>query len=67
MEAYYPWESLKKLTKIGQPYNCHRTKESFDPEIKANLRVIRAAAASPFFVIFTLKWKNVDFLEVFKD
>ena len=25
-EAYYPWESPKKSTKIGQPYVCHQTK-----------------------------------------
>ena len=29
-EAYYPWESQKKSTKIGQPYFCQLTKESFD-------------------------------------
>ena len=28
----------KKSTKIGQTYNCHRTKESFDSSIKANMR-----------------------------
>ena len=40
-EAYYPWESPKKSTKIGQPYICQRTKESFDPLIKGNLRVFQ--------------------------
>ena len=29
-EAYYPWESPKISTKIGQPYICQQTKESFD-------------------------------------
>ena len=30
---------LKKSTKIGQPYICPQTKESFNLLIKANLRV----------------------------
>ena len=44
-EPYYPWESPKNSTKIGQPgqpgqpYNCHQTKESFDSSIKANWKV----------------------------
>ena len=29
------------LTKIGQPYIYHPTKESFDSSIKANLRVFQ--------------------------
>ena len=40
-EAYYPWESPKKSTKIGQPYICHRTKEIFDSLIKGNVRVFQ--------------------------
>ena len=41
-EVYHPWESPKKnSTKIGQPYNCHRTKQSFDSSNKANLWVFQ--------------------------
>ena len=40
-EASCPWESPKKLTKIGQPYICHQTKGSFDSLIKCNLQVFQ--------------------------
>ena len=33
-EAYYHWESPKKSSKIGQPYICQQTKESFDSSMK---------------------------------
>ena len=41
-EAHYPWESPKKnSTKIGQPYICQRTKESFNLLINGNLQVFQ--------------------------
>ena len=41
-EAYYPWESPKKdSTKIGQPYICQRTNESFNSSINGNLQVFQ--------------------------
>ena len=55
-EAYYPWESPKKSTKIGQPYICQRTKESFNSSIKGDLQVSQnhrnQAKNKVFFIAF---------------
>ena len=41
MKRTTPGSHQKKLTKIGQPYICHRKKESFDSSIKGNLQVFQ--------------------------
>ena len=55
-EAYYPWESPKKSTKIGQPYICQQTKECFYLSIKANLQVFqnhrKQAKINIIFIVF---------------
>ena len=57
-EAYNPWESQKKSTKIGQPYISQRTKECFDLSIKANSQVFqnhkKRAKLISFFIAFHL-------------
>ena len=35
------WSHQKNSTKIGQSYNCQRTKESFNSSIKGNLPVFK--------------------------
>ena len=61
-EAYYPWESPKKLTKIGQPFIRQRTKESFNSSIEYNLRVFqdhtKQAKINVFFHHFPLLGPN---------
>ena len=41
----------KKSTKIGQAYIRHRTKETFDSSIKANLRVFQNHRKQPKTII----------------
>ena len=41
LSGYTPKNHQKNSAKIGQPYNCHQTKQSFDSTIKANLWVFQ--------------------------
>ena len=41
MKRSTPGSHQKNLTKIGQPYICHRTRESFHSSIKGNLQVFQ--------------------------
>ena len=41
MKRTTPGSHKKISTKIGQPYNCQRTKESFNSSIKGNLPVFQ--------------------------
>ena len=41
MKRSTPWSYQKKSTKIGPPYICQRTKESFNSSIKGNLQVFQ--------------------------
>ena len=40
------------FTKIGQPYICQRTKESFDSSIKGNLQVFQSHRKQVKFNVF---------------
>ena len=41
MKPITPWSHKKNSTKIGQPYICQQTKESFNSSIKGNKEVFQ--------------------------
>ena len=41
MKSTTPESHQKKMTKIGQLYDCHQTEESFDSSINGKLRVFQ--------------------------
>ena len=41
MKRTTSWSHQTNSTKIGQPYICHQTKESFHSSIKGNLRIFQ--------------------------